>query len=63
MSDLLWLTDAQSARLECFFPRSHGNPRIDDRRALSEKIFTNRNELRVLDAPEEYGPHKTLSNR
>ena len=32
MSDLFWLTDAQMARLERFFPKSHGKPRVDDRR-------------------------------
>lgn len=34
MSDLFWLTDAQMARLEPFFPKSHGKPRADDRRVL-----------------------------
>jgi hypothetical protein len=28
MSDLFWLTDAQMARLEPFFPKSHGKPRV-----------------------------------
>ena len=60
MSDLFWLTEAQMARLEPFFPKSHGNPRVDDRRVLSEIIFTNRNGLRWRDAPSAYGPHKTL---
>jgi transposase len=35
MSDLFWLTDAQMARLAPFFPKSHGKPRVDDRRVLS----------------------------
>ncbi len=63
MSDLFWLTDAQMARLEPFFPKSHGKPRVDDRRVLSGIIFINRNGLRWRDAPGEYGPHKTLYNR
>src|SRR6056297_1270533 len=63
MSDLFWLTDAQMARLEPYFPRSHGKPRVDDRRVLSGIIFINRNGLRWRDAPKEYGPHKTLYNR
>ena len=63
MSDLFWLTDAQMARLEPFFPKSHGKPRVDDRRVLSGIIFVNRNGLRWRDAPKEYGPHKTLYNR
>ena len=63
MSDLFWLTDAQMARLEPFFPKSHGKPRVDDRRVLSGIIFINRNGLRWRDAPAEYGPYKTLYNR
>jgi len=63
MSDLYWLTDEQMARLEPFFPKSHGRPRVDDRRVLSGIIFVNRNGLRWRDAPREYGPHKTLYNR
>ncbi len=63
MSDLFWLTDAQMARLEPFFPKSHGKPRVDDRRVLSGIIFINRNGLRWRDAPTAYGPHKTLYNR
>ena len=63
MSDLYWLSDAQMARLEPYFPKSHGRPRVDDRRVLSGIIFINRNGLRWRDAPKEYGPHKTLYNR
>ena len=63
MNNLFWLTDAQMARLEPFFPTSHGKPRVDDRRVLSGIIFINRNGLRWCDAPKEYGPHKTLYNR
>ena len=63
MSNLFWLTDAQMARLEQFFPKSHGRPRVDDRRVLSGIVFINRNGLRWCDAPKEYGPPKTLYNR
>ena len=63
MSDLFWLSDEQMARLKPFFPKSHGKPRVDDRRVLSGIIFINRNGLRWRDAPREYGPHKTLYNR
>lgn len=63
MSDLFWLNDAQMARLEPYFPKSHGKPRVDDRRVLSGIIFINRNGLRWRDAPKDYGPHKTLYNR
>jgi transposase len=63
MSDLFWLSEAQMARLRPFFPKSHGRPRVDDRRVLSGIIFINRNGLRWRDAPPEYGPPKTLYNR
>jgi transposase len=63
MSDLYWLSDAQMAKLEPFFPKSHGRPRVDDRRVLSGIVSINRNGLRWRDAPEAYGPHKTLYSR
>ena len=63
MSDLFWLTDEQMERLRQFFPRSHGKPRVDDRRVLSGIVFVNRNGLRWRDAPSAYGSHKTLYNR
>jgi transposase len=63
MSDLFWLTDAQMARLEPFFPKSHGKPRVDDRRVLSGIIFINRDGLRWRDTSAAYGPYKTLYNR
>jgi transposase len=63
MGSLFWLTDEQMARLRPFFPKSHGRPRVDDRRVLSGMIFISRNGLRWCDAPKEYGPPKTLYNR
>jgi transposase len=63
MSNLFWLTDVQMARLQPFFPKSHGKPRVDDRRVLSGIIFFNRNGLRWCDAPRKYGLPKTLYNR
>ncbi|MCL6283605.1 IS5 family transposase [Ruegeria sp. 2012CJ41-6] len=63
MSNLFWLTDEQMVRLRPYFPKSHGKPRVDDRRVLSGIIFINRNGLRWSDAPREYGPPKTLYNR
>ena len=63
MSNLYWLSEAQMERLRPYFPKSHGVPRVDDRRVLSCIIFINRNGLRWRDAPREYGPHKTLYNR
>lgn len=48
MSNLYWLSDAQMARLKPFFPKSHGKPRVDDRRVLSGIIFINRNGIAKL---------------
>lgn len=63
MSDLYCLTNDQMARLSPYFPKSHGKPRVDDRRVLNGIIFVNRNGLRWRDAPREYGSRKTLYNR
>ena len=63
MRHLFWLTDNQMRRIMPYFPRSHGKPRVDDRRVISGIIFVLRNGLRWRDAPSEYGPHKTLYNR
>ena len=63
MSDLIWLTEAQMARLRPFFPLSHGKPRVDDRKVLSGIIFINRNGLRSRDAPAAFRLPKTLYNR
>jgi transposase len=60
MSYLFWLTEAQMARLEPFFPKSHGRPRVDDRRVLSGIIFIQRNGLMWKHAPPDYGPPKTV---
>ncbi|MDZ7283165.1 transposase [Sphingomonas sanguinis] len=50
-------------RLRPFFPKSHGKPRVDDRKALSGIVFVNRNGSRRHDAPAAYGLPKTLYNR
>ncbi len=63
MSDQFWLSEEQLARIEPFFPLSHGVPRVDDRRVVSGIIHVIRNGLRWCDAPDVYGPHKTLYNR
>lgn len=63
MSDLFWLSDAQMERIETFFPKPHGKPRVDDKRILGGVIFLNRNGLRWRDTPLEFGPPKTLYNR
>ncbi len=63
MSDQFWLSREQISRIEPHFPLSHGVPRVDDRRVVSGIIHVIRNGLRWRDAPEVYGPHKTLYNR
>lgn len=63
MRDLVWLTDEQMERLSPLFPKSHGKPRVNDRRVLSGIVFVNRCGLRRRDAPGAYGPHETLYNR
>src|SRR3546814_19171680 len=63
MSDLIWLSEAQTRRIEPYFPLSHGVPRVDDRRIVSGIISVIRNALRWLDAPSEYGPPTTNYNR
>lgn len=63
MADLLMLNDAQTRRIEKYFPLSHRIPRVDDRRVLSGILFVIRNGLRWRDAPKDYGPHKTIYNR
>ncbi|MFV1594927.1 IS5/IS1182 family transposase, partial [Phaeobacter sp. JH20_36] len=60
MSDLFWLRDAQVARREPYFPKSHGEPRVDDGRVLGGIILINISALRWRDAPIAYGLLKTL---
>ncbi|MBL4788120.1 MAG: transposase [Kordiimonadaceae bacterium] len=50
-------------RIRPYFPKSHGVPRVDDRRVLSGIIHVLKRGLQWRDAPAEYGPHKTLCNR
>ena len=63
MSDKFWLSKGQLTRISPYFPLSHGVPRVDDRKVISGIIHVIRNGLRWRDAPEVYGPHKTLYNR
>lgn len=62
MSDLFWLSEAQVDRLQPFFPKSRGKPRVDDRRVLSGLIFFQRNGLIWKLAPAAYGPPKTVTS-
>ena len=62
--DLFWLTDAQFARLEPLLPTdTRGKPRVDDRRVISGIVHVLKSGGRWIDAPNAYGPRKTLYNR
>src|SRR6476660_8976506 len=63
MDDLFLLSEPQMARISPYFPLSHGIPRVDDRRVVSGIVYVIRNGLQWKDAPNGYGPHKTLYNR
>ena len=63
MADLFLLSRSQMRRIEPFFPRSRGLPRVDDRRVISGIVYVIRHGLQWKDAPRGYGPHKTLYNR
>jgi len=63
MLDHFWLSEEQLARIESYFPLSHGVPRVDDRKVVSGIVHVIRNGLRRRDASAVYGPDKTLYNR
>ena len=63
MSRLFWLTEEQVERIAPLFPKERGVGRADDRKVLSGTIYVIKNGLQWVDAPSEYGPHKTLYNR
>lgn len=62
-SHLFWLSQTQLDRIKPYFPASHGIARVDDLRVVSGIIHVVRNGLQWRDAPQEYGPYKTLYNR
>ena len=62
--DWFWLTDRQFARLMPLLPNdTRGKPRVDDRRVISGIIHVLKSGGRWSDAPDVYGPRKTLYNR
>lgn len=63
MGDLFLLSAEQMERISKHFPLPHGMPRVDDQRVVSGIVYVIRNGLRWKDAPQAYGPHKTLYNR
>lgn len=59
-----WLTEAQFERFTPLLPTdTQGKPRVDDRRVISGIIHVPKSGCRWKDAPDAYGPHKTLYNR
>ena len=65
MSDsLFWLSDEQFSKLKPLLPSdTRGKARVDDRRVISGIIHVLKSGGRWIDAPEVYGPRKTLYNR
>lgn len=63
MNDLFYLEASQLERLQPYFPKSHGVPRVDDLKVISGIIHVLKRGLQWRDAPKDYGPHKTLYNR
>lgn len=63
MNDLFYLSRSQLARIEPYFPKPHGVPRVDDLKVISGIIHVLKRGLQWRDAPSDYGPHKTLYNR
>ena len=60
---LFLLSEGQMARIAPHFPLVHGVPRVDDRRVVSGIVYLIKHGLQWKDAPQAYGPHKTLYNR
>ena len=63
MNNLFWLSNAQMERLRPYFPKSHGMPRVDDRRVLIGIYWRLRTGSPWADIPERYGPYTTCYNR
>ncbi len=59
MSALILVSETEMRRIAPYF----GVSRVDDRRIISGFIFVIRNGLRWRDAPEEFGPPRTIYNR
>ena len=59
-----WLSEAQFDRLRPLLPdKVRGVARVDDRRVISGIIHVLKSGGRWVDAPDCYGPRKTLYNR
>jgi transposase len=59
-----WLGDEQFSKLLPLLPAdTRGKSRVDDRRVISGIIHVLKSGGRWVDAPEVYGPKRTLYNR
>ena len=62
--DHFWLSQEQFAKIAPFLPTdTRGKVRVDDRRVISGIVQVLKSGGRWVDAPEVYGPRKTLYNR
>lgn len=63
-SSYFGLSDQQFARLQPLLPTdTRGKPRVDDRRVIRGIVHVLKSGGRWVDAPDIYGPRKTLYNR
>ena len=64
MKGIMWLSDAEWARIEPLLPRGRrGAHRVDDRRVISGIVHMLRSGARWRDCPPIYGPYTTIYNR
>jgi transposase len=64
MTKLFWMNDRQWAKLEPLLPKYvRGKRRVDDRKVMSGIVHVLRSGCRWSEAPDAYGPGKTLYNR
>lgn len=64
MGKCYWLSEYEFGRIAPLLPnKPRGVARVDDRRVISGIIHVVQSGCRWTDAPEVYGPHKTLYNR
>ena len=59
-----WLSEEPFAKMAPFLPTgTRGKARVDDRRVIGGIVHVLESGGRQVDAPEVYGPRKTLYNR
>ena len=62
--DHFWLSEEQFSKIAPFPPTdTRGKARVDDRRVISGIVHVLKSGGRWIDAPDAYGPRKTLYNR